>query len=307
MKVSIIVPVYNVEKYLNKCLDSLVNQTYKNCEIILVNDGSLDNSEKIIKSYAKNYSNIVYLKDTNHGQGHARNLGIKKATGDLITFVDSDDYVDLTMIEELVNSLGDSDVSVCDIMKIDNDQEIYFKNYLDYGSDQVNFCLSHPGPVAKLYRKVILTNHQFMEGVYYEDLAFTTTLRNIKKVSYIEKPLYYYVIHDNSTMQQKVFTEKLDDLFKVMDYVTNHLESNPLELEYLYIEHYLYSGVMRFLDYPEGKTRLVKIQKLMKKYPHWSKNKYYKKKSRKFKIICWLASTKMYFLIKILKKIGGKR
>ncbi len=308
MKVSIIVPIYNAYLYLSKCLETLVTQTYKNIEIILINDGSTDNSEEIVNLYLRKFDNIIYIKDTNHGQGHARNVGLEKATGDLITFVDSDDYVNVTMVEKLVNALGDSDISVCDITKIDSTKQIYFKNHINYGNDQVSFMLSHPGPVAKIYKKEILKDHKFMEGVYYEDLAFTTTLsKKVHKVSYVTEPLYFYIIHDNSTMQQRVWTDKLDDVFKVMDYITSRLSDYKDELEYLYIEHYLYSCSLRFIDYPEGKDRLSKVEKLMESYPEWSKNKYYQQKSKKFKIICMLASKKMYGVIKILKKLGGKK
>ena len=308
MKVSIIVPIYNAYLYLSKCLESLVNQTYKNIEIILINDGSTDQSEDIIKLYLEKFDNIVYIKDTNHGQGHARNIGLEKATGDLITFVDSDDYVEVTMIEKLLNNMNDSDISICDITKIDSTKQIYFKNHINYGSDQVNLMLSHPGPVAKLYKKELLKDHRFMENVYYEDLAFTTTLSpKVHKVSYVEEPLYFYIIHDNSTMQQKVWTDKLDDVFKVMDYVKENLKDYKDELEYLYIEPYLYSCSLRFIDYPEGKERLLKVEKLMEAYPEWNKNKYYLQKSKKFKIICIFASKKMYGVIKLLKKISGKK
>ena len=94
MKVSVIVPVYNTYDYLNKCLDSLVNQSFKDYEIIIVNDGSTDDSEKIIKKYQKKYSNIKYYYKENGGLSSARNYGIKYANGDYIAFVDSDDYVD---------------------------------------------------------------------------------------------------------------------------------------------------------------------------------------------------------------------
>lgn len=308
MKVSVIVPIYNSSLYLSKCLESIVNQTYKNLEIILINDGSTDNSEEVINLYLTRFQNIIYLKDTNHGQGHARNIGISYATGELITFIDSDDYVDVTMIEKLVNNIGDSDVAVCDITKIDNNRQIYFKNYLPYGNDQVSFMLSHPGPVAKLYKREALGNHRFVENLYYEDLAFTTVLaKSIKKVSYVKEALYFYIIHDNSTMQQKEFSPKLDDIFEIMDYVTINLEKYREELEYLYIEHYLYSATLRFIDYPEGASRIERIEKIMETYPNWDMNVYYQKKTTKFKIVCTLASKKKYDILRLLKKLGGKR
>ena len=103
-KISVIVPIYNVEEYLEKCLDSLVNQTLKDIEIILINDGSPDNSEEIVNKYLKKYKEkIIYHKKENEGQGIARNYGINLAKGEFISFVDSDDYVDKTMFEKLYN------------------------------------------------------------------------------------------------------------------------------------------------------------------------------------------------------------
>ena len=104
--ISIIVPIYNTESYLEKCLDSLVNQTLKNIEIILINDGSPDNSEKIIKKYLKKYSDkIVYYKKENEGQGVARNYAIKLARGEYLTFVDSDDFGTCNNIRRFIFSL----------------------------------------------------------------------------------------------------------------------------------------------------------------------------------------------------------
>ncbi len=307
MKVSIIVPVYNAEKYLVKCLDSLVNQTYKNCEIILINDGSIDNSLSIIKDYQKKYSNIKLINQSNKGQGQARNVGMKTATGDYIMFVDSDDYVSESIVEELVNKIGDNDVIVCDILKINNGKEFYFSNYSEFGENYINLMLSHPGVFAKLYKRNVIENEIFLENVYYEDLSFTPMVAlNAKKVLYLKKALYYYVVHENSTMHKKVFNEKIDDIFKVIDFLKRKLKKYEDELEYLVIEHLLYSASLRFSGYPEGKTRIKKIRKIMEEYPNWQDNKYYKKKSLKFKIITKIAYGNHYYLLKILNKIKNR-
>ena len=102
-KVSVIVPVYNVEKYLEKCLDSLVSQSLKDIEIIVVNDGSPDNSQDIIDKYVKKYENVFGYKKKNGGLSDARNYGLKKTTGDYIAFIDSDDYISLEMLEIMYN------------------------------------------------------------------------------------------------------------------------------------------------------------------------------------------------------------
>ena len=109
-KYSFIVPVYNTEKYLNKCLDSILNQTYKNFEVIIINDGSPDNSINIIKDYQARYNNIIVIDEENGGLSVARNNGIKAATGNYLIFVDSDDYVELDLLENIEKEIEDVDV-----------------------------------------------------------------------------------------------------------------------------------------------------------------------------------------------------
>lgn len=307
IKVSIIVPVYNTFRYLEECLDSLVNQTYPNMEIILINDGSTDDSAKIINDYQKKYKNIMVINSSNHGQGYARNLGLKKATGEYITFVDSDDYISLDMISKMVNSIKDSDIVICDMYEVINQQNIYYQHHFNFKNDQINFMLSNPGPVAKLYNKKVLKDVWFMENVYYEDLAFTIKLSlNVKKVAYLKEALYYYNIHQDSTMRKKDYNPKIDSIFKVMDYLDSVLKDYPKELEYLYIEHLLYSATLRYLEYDNCRNQLLKINNLMHRYPNWKKNDYYRLKSKKFKLVCRLSYLKQYGILKLLKKVSGK-
>ena len=119
-KVSIIIPVYNVEKYLKKCLDSVVNQTLKDIEIIVVNDGSPDNSQKIIDEYAKKYSQIASYTKENGGLSDARNYGIKKSKGKYLAFIDSDDFIDHDMIKKMYNKAvkENLDIVVCNSVEV---------------------------------------------------------------------------------------------------------------------------------------------------------------------------------------------
>ena len=110
MKYSIIVPVYNMEKYISKCLDSIFSSTYKNYEVIIVNDGSTDKSDEIIKTYIEKNRNIIYIKEENMGLSTARNNGVSKATGDYIIFVDSDDYIEEKLLENLELNIDNNDV-----------------------------------------------------------------------------------------------------------------------------------------------------------------------------------------------------
>ena len=317
-KISIIIPVYNVEQYLKACLDSVVNQTLKDIEIIIINDGSPDNSDKIINEYISTHKNIIYIKDTNHGQGHARNEGIKLAKSKYIMFLDSDDTLELDILEKMYDIIEEenSDVVVSDINKIVNGEKQYFKNYYNYSDkDNINFMLSHAGPVAKLYKKelFIKNNINFLENVYYEDLAMTPILSiYTNKITYLQLPLYNYLIRDNSTMKQKEFNPKIDNIFKVINHIEKEINKRAKnkynqEIEYLHIEHLLYSASLRYLNYPVYKDRINKIINIIKdKYPNWKNNKYYQNKSYKFKLVCILVYNKQYKLLKLLKKISNK-
>ena len=160
MKVSVIVPVYNVEKYISKCLDSLVNQTLKDIEIIVVNDGSPDNSQKIIDEYVKKYPDKVksYIKE-NGGQGSARNYGIELSTGEYIGFVDSDDFVELDMFEKMYNKAkqDNSDIVICGSYNVSED---YSKKEIDvfvnnYNTDLENAIFGKMTVWNKIYKRNI--------------------------------------------------------------------------------------------------------------------------------------------------------
>ena len=198
IKVSIIVPVYNVEEYISKCLDSLVNQTLKEIEIIVVNDGSPDNSQSIIDKYAKKYKNIKSYTKENGGLSDARNYGLKYAKGEYISFIDSDDYVDKTMIEKMYNYAvkNNLDIVVCDSIEIKGNHQILKKSNLHYSDDDIkNYIISPPMAWSRIYKKEILNDKKFTKGIYYEDLDFTPSLAKItKKIGFIEEGLYYVIL-----------------------------------------------------------------------------------------------------------------
>src|SRR5574344_234876 len=217
-KVSVIVPVYNVEKYIGKCLDSLVNQTLKDIEIIVVNDGSTDNSEEIIKEYKKNYNNIIYAKKENGGLSDARNFGLVYATGEYIAFVDSDDFVDKTIYEKMYAKAKEteSDYVECDFywsypMKKTSNA---YKNKLDTGIRYANKkeMMTYARVVAwnKLIKREII-KEKFPVGMHYEDIEFFFKLiPNIKKFAFVEEPLVYYVQREGSLVnKQDVKTKQI--------------------------------------------------------------------------------------------------
>jgi len=311
-KVSVIVPVYNVYEYLEKCLDSLVNQTLKDIEIIVVNDGSPDNSKEIIDKYAKRYKQIKAYDKENGGLSDARNFGLKKATGEYIAFVDSDDYIDLSALEKMYKyaKKKDLDIVVCDTINVYEDKEVLIKSNLHYSNTNVkNYLISPPMACTRLYKRYLFDKINFKKGIYYEDLELTPKLvLDTNKIGFLEEGLYYYLQRTGSIMKQTSFNEKLLDIFKVLE--SNHKalkKKYPDEIEYMYITHLLRTATLRFLDYPNYKEYLNKINKEIKdKFPNWKKNKYYKKSSKKLKIICLLAYYKRRNLLKIIKKITNK-
>lgn len=312
-KVSVIVPVYNVEKYLSKCLDSIVNQTLKDIEIIVVNDGSPDNSQKIIDNYCKKYKNIKSFIKKNGGLSDTRNFGIKKSHGDYLIFIDSDDYVKETMLEKMWNVAINKnvDIVVCNCIQVyENGFEQEIKSNLEMSDDNIkNYLISPPMACTRLYKKELFDDKKFKKNIFYEDLELTPKLvKYTKNIEFIDEGLYYYLQRNGSIMKQKKFNDRLLDIFDVLYSLKKELYNEySEEVEYLYITHLLRTATLRFLEYENTKIYLDKIVEIMhNEFPSWRKNKYYRKSSRKLRIICFLAYMKMYKLLKIIKLITKK-
>lgn len=285
-KVSVIVPIYNVEKYLERCLDSLVNQTLQEIEIILVNDGSTDSSGDIAKQYANKYNNkIIYLKKENGGLSDARNFAIPYATGEYIAFLDSDDYIDANAYKELYEEakLKDADYVECDFVweyknKIKQDKRITYNNKKE--------MLAFVRVVAwnKLIKRKIIQDNNiiFPKGLRYEDVEFTYKLiPYLNKISYINKYFVHYTQRDNSIAN--VQNEKTAEIFTVLEHVIDYYKQNNLyeeykeELEYNYTRYLLCSSLKRICKIKNKTKREELIQKtwvnLNQKYPNWKENK----------------------------------
>lgn len=209
-KVSIIVPIYNTEKYLEACLSSIKNQTHKNLEIILVDDGSTDNSAKIIDAFAKSDRRVKTIHQKNAGQSAARNRGLKEATGDFISFIDSDDRVDQTFIEKLLAPYQDADTSitVCGVhykrLAIHSAEDVYI-NHLrprkkhESKKSYILYLLAIDGrmysSVNKLYHAKIAKTLKFDESLNFaEDTKFVLNYlqKANGKINFINEPLYIY-------------------------------------------------------------------------------------------------------------------
>lgn len=292
--VSVIVPVYNSEKYLKVCLTSLVNQTLKDLEIVVINDGSKDNSEKIIKEFTKKYSFIKYypLKN-NMGLGYARNYGIEKSSKKYIGFVDSDDYVDDTMFEEMYNECEKTSSDVCEcnfIWEYKNKNVIdEMKPYKMTKSMLTNIRVLAPN---KIYKKDIIVKNgiKFAEGLKYEDILFTSSLIPfIKKICFVEKPFYHYVQRNDSLVNNQ--NKRVGDIYKVLDEVINFYKKIGLydeyyfELEYIYVRYIFLSSLKRACKINNKIDKKEVLNKgydlVLEKYPNYKKNKYLKVKGFK--------------------------
>lgn len=214
-KVSIIIPVYNVEKYINQCLQSVVGQTYKNCEVIIVNDGSTDDSIEIIERYKKSYPEITVVNKKNGGLGAARNEGLKYVTGKYIVFIDSDDYLSTNYIEDLYKNIktNDCDMSICGFEKFydfNNKKELVkLDSSIDFNKVYTNFevldlifynkIFCHAW--NKMYKRELFekNNIVYEEGKLYEDIYTTVKLvSKAKKIFFVDEELYMYRIREGN-------------------------------------------------------------------------------------------------------------
>ncbi len=240
VKVSIIVPIFNTSKYLSRCIDSVLSQSFKDIELILVNDGSTDQSHKIIGEY--NDPRIKYYKRKNFGIGVSRNFGIENSNGEYICFLDSDDYLNNKFIEDMYNRCESDklDMCVCDYYHyIENTQSIkkYSLPSIDNTSldNSPNILIDiNLSSCNKMYRKTLFedNNLRFPENLKYEDIAFVVkALTKSNKIGKIDIPLYYFMVHDNAQME--VIDEKMFDIFKILDIIYDDLKDNYKVRKYL--------------------------------------------------------------------------
>lgn len=312
-KISVIIPVYNSEKYLKKCLDSVFAQTFDDFELIIVNDGSPDNSQDIIDAYkAIHPDKITSIRQENAGQAAARNRGLDLALGEYVMFVDSDDYISAKAFEKVLScaEANNSDI-VCFNMFNDIDGAIEEFNYRIFQCEDPikKYILNETSPCNKLIKRDLLQKNalHFREGIIYEDLELVPRLALFTdKISFIDDRLYYYVIHSGSTMRRAKFSPKLKNIYTVTDSLKNAFCKTEFydELECIFIEHLLHGAGPRFLEYPEGKSEISTIRSIIKTtFPKWRKNKYYKNMRVAYKLACSLIYARLIFIFKLLDKI----
>lgn len=320
-KISIIVPVYNVEKYLDRCINSLVRQTFKSYEILLIDDGSTDNSGDICDQFSEKYSNIRVFHLKNGGVSRARNFGIEKALGDYIMFCDSDDYVDKQWCEILYNYIilypnswigtGLYNINHYDKFKkmILYDYEKKFNRIKKDKYYQIMQSGLSGFLVIRIYeRKKIINNKlKFKDSLTYgEDVIFNCEYLNISDdIVMINKPLYYYVKYDNTTLSSQYYPNKFTLIKNIYSARKKFISE---EYKNQFYNEYMYYFILALKDTFNKKNKSNILNKL--KYNHNAINSYEfieclqnSNKTGESKLYIRLLETKNYYIVYLVELI----
>ena len=320
ISLSIIIPVYNVEKYLRKCLDSVLDQDINDYEIIVVNDGSKDNSQSIIEEYKNKYPNLfkAYIKP-NGGLSSARNFGVKHAQGIYMCFIDSDDYVEKNHYKKMLDLAikEDSDLVVTDFEYIweNNPNKTLYKKGIETGADNNRraIFLSPLFSWNKMYKKELFDKLEckYPEGLWYEDIPVTLRFAaHCNKISYLNELGFHYLQRESSIMGTS-YSEKMEDIFTIYQILYDSFKNDNLfeeykeEMEYSFVEALLIYGAFRFLRTDHYKELMKKSFTFVKThFPNYSNNKYLYKLGYKNR---FFLKTHNENTMTIWKKLIGKR
>jgi glycosyltransferase involved in cell wall biosynthesis len=288
--ITVIVPVYNTEPYLEKCLDSLLRQTLQDIQIVVVNDGSTDHSAEVAREYASRFpEKFVYLEKENSGQADARNLGLKYASGEYTGFVDSDDYIDLWMYEKLYAKARElnADMVECEYRHVYQRKQTV-KKIPDYRADEMS-VFTKSSVWNKIFRTKLLDAAQalFPSRLKYEDLEFVCKIAPwIKKAGIVHEGLYYYIQRGNSTMHT---VRHIPDIFQILMNIIEYYQNNHFfdqyktHLEYICIYQLLGSNFFRIIKISERIQRTALLKQnwnfLHELFPRWRKNEFLKAKN----------------------------
>ena len=324
-EISVIVPIYNVEKYLEKCLQSLKNQKFESYEVILVDDGSTDNSRKIAESYENSYrETFVLVSQENKGLSEARNTGMKYAKGKYICFVDSDDYVEESYLQELYKCIEneDADLVFCAFRSVDEEGNTIrniFEQKFDAGTiytlkDRKDLLLTQNAAWNKLSKKEIIVdnNLQFTQGACYEDLRFVKKyMLFASKFVYCNSVLYNYLIRQGSIMNSmgsKRNIEIIDAIDEVIQFYKGRqiLEEFHEEIEFLAIDHIYISTLVRLIRSGDKEQFEIIKKGFEERFPNYKKNQYIGNLEKNRKIVLFMMNMRLYGLIRLLFNIKEK-
>lgn len=291
-KISVIVPVYNVEKYIAKCLKSIKDQNFDDFECLIIDDGSKDKSIEIAKTVIEGDSRFKLFHKENGGLSDARNYGIEKASGEYLAFIDSDDYLDRELLSSSYEMAKkhDSDITCFDMYYVwpDGNMTISSGANQEVSSYKDNHKLIFINNSAnnKLYKYSFMQDKRFIKGMWYEDLAIIPTwIAQANNVSYVNKALYYYVQRAGSISHSA--DERIFDIYKSLTSVENALGLSSDDLIDLYLDNCLLMTTLRIRDIDDNDLRkafyLRNVDCLDTRCPNWyqaTKNRPYSYKQR---------------------------
>ncbi len=322
MKLSIIIPVYNVEKYLRKCLDSVIYPELDDYEIIAVDDGSTDSSRDILSEYATAHPHLIrFVHKKNSGQGPARNTGVELALGEYICFVDSDDYLLPGAIPELLElCTGEYDIYFFDCESVNEEGRTL--NYIAGASLEDTFSLesspqlllSNPGPWNKLIRKRLITDNEiyFPARVWYEDLhTVPKYFLHARSCCRISKPYYRYLQREGSTMNNRNTLRNLEIIGAIDELCTyfrahGAYETFKNELEYLAFYHQYICAVVRVCLADRRSSVADRLRaSFFDAFPDYKENPYVKTAPVKYKLLDTLIKLRRYDAVAFIMSINS--
>lgn len=284
-KISVIVTVYNLENYIEKCISSILKQSFKDFELLIINDGSKDNSLEVVKQFTD--KRITILDKENGGLSDARNFGLLKAKGDYILFIDGDDYIEQDMLEQLYFTAQKKscDVVECAYYKEFEKRKIIKKKF-NTNFDKIRI---HPCNVwNKLYKKDIVNKINFLKNVWYEDIDFNIKIsKYIETIGFVTAPLYHYIQRDGSIIHTT--SKKILDIFLVCNDIINFAKNEYdkiywFDMEYLLSKELLLNSFLRFVKYDKEnntKNSFMLYEYVQNEFPKWKFNK----QLRKFSLV----------------------
>lgn len=317
--VSVIVPIYKVEKDLERCIQSLVNQTYRNIEIILVDDGSPDNCGNICDAYANKDARIIVLHKKNGGLSDARNTGVKKATGDYILFVDSDDYIHETTVQKTLEEAvrHDADIILFDYVEVRGEEYIPkicgFTERVPMTLRQTpELLFAPPSACNRLFKSSFYYQQklEFPKGRHYEDLSTTPKfLLKAAKIIYIPEMLYYYVIREESIMGSKDFQKNYTDRTAVIDELIEYYKEQgayeiyKVQLEYIAFLNAYFTPLREIILCDYNNPAISKFRQYIKtRFPDYRSNPYLTRLTKKERWHLSVIESKQYWLMALLSK-----
>ncbi|MBU3877048.1 glycosyltransferase [Faecalicatena sp. AGMB00832] len=322
--VTVIVAAYNVERYIEKCIESLRNQTWKELELLLIDDGSTDKSGEICDHFANVDSRVRVIHKKNGGVADVRNLGVAEARGTYLMFVDGDDYVEPEFVEYAANAAmrNRADIVILDFEEVEESTGRVDRWSMNVERDtpinvgQVpKMLITTPCPWNKLYRTKFWreTELQYPLGRNYEDLTVVPMLlAKAERIIYLDsKPLYHYILHEGSIMRSKNFQKSFEDRKAAIEDIVSYFKEQGIynffssELEYLAFEHAFFVPTKEVLLYDPKSPYLEQFREYVKGiYPNASKNPYIGEcLSIKDKIMLWLIQRRWYGVTILLSKI----